>query len=73
MQPPAITLRKARRIDAQTAFDLRNRAILHGCRHDYAAEQLQLWTSGTLSEAFENTVTHHFHLAERAGQIVATE
>ncbi|MEI7254896.1 GNAT family N-acetyltransferase [Dickeya dadantii] len=72
MQPAAITLRKARRIDAQTVFDLRNRAILHGCRHDYTAEQLQLWTSGPLSETFENTVTHHFHLAESAGRIVAT-
>lgn len=72
MQPLAITLRKARRSDAPTAFDLRNRAILHGCRHDYTPEQLQRWTSGPLSEAFENTVTHHFHLAEKGGQIVAT-
>ncbi|WP_033576048.1 GNAT family N-acetyltransferase [Dickeya chrysanthemi] len=72
MHTPAITLRKARRADAPEVLALRNRAILHGCRHDYTAEQLQLWTSGALSEAFENTVTHHFHLAEIAARMVGT-
>ncbi|QDX30895.1 GNAT family N-acetyltransferase [Dickeya poaceiphila] len=72
MQTPTITLRKARRADAPAAFELRNRAILHGCRHDYTPEQLQLWTSGEFSEKFENTVTHHFHLAEIAARIVGT-
>ncbi|NKI73177.1 GNAT family N-acetyltransferase [Dickeya sp. CFBP 2040] len=72
MQVAVITLRKARRADASAAFNLRNRAILHGCRHDYTAEQLQRWTSGAFSEKFENTVTHHFHLAEIAAQVVGT-
>ncbi|ACS86776.1 GNAT family N-acetyltransferase [Musicola paradisiaca] len=72
MKHQTITIRKARRDDAPAAFDIRNRAIRHGCRNDYSAEQLQRWTDGPLSEGFANTVTHHFYVAEITGVVVAT-
>jgi len=67
-----ITIRKARREDAQAAWDIRNAAIKSQCVGYYSAEALALWTAGEISEPFMTVVEQHFYVATRADRIVGT-
>ena len=67
-----VTIRKARREDAQAAWDIRNAAIKSQCVGHYAAEALAIWTAGEISEQFMNVVEQHFYVATREDLIVGT-
>ena len=67
-----ITIRKARRQDAQTVWDLRNMAIQCQCEGHYPAEDLAVWTAGAMAEPFVEAVRDKFHVATLEKSIVAT-
>jgi len=67
-----VTIRKARREDAQAAWDIRNAAIKSQCVGHYAAEALAIWTAGEISEQFRNVVEQHCYVATRDDRIVGT-
>ena len=67
-----ITIRKARREDAQAAWDIRNAAIKSQCVGYYSSEALAIWTAGEISEQFMTVVEHHFYVATIADRIVGT-
>jgi GNAT superfamily N-acetyltransferase len=67
-----VTIRKARREDAQAAWDIRNAAINSQCVGHYSAEALAIWTAGEISEQFMTVVEHHFYVATIDDLIVGT-
>lgn len=67
-----LTIRRAERSDAEAAFDIRTRAILHQCSAAYTPEQLRLWTEIPLTEKYRNWVEKDYHLACLDGVPIAT-
>src|SRR5438552_16017375 len=67
-----LKIRKAKKEDAQAAWDIRNVAILDQCLDHYAEDDMRIWTSGELSETFADMVEKHFHVATYDGQVVGT-
>jgi GNAT superfamily N-acetyltransferase len=67
-----LSVRKAKREDAQAAWDIRNAAILNQCVGHYPMDDLKTWTSGTLSQQFMDAVEKHFYVATDNHQIVGT-
>jgi GNAT superfamily N-acetyltransferase len=67
-----IKIRKARREDAQVAFDIRKNSILEKCTGSYSDEQLSIWTGGTASERFMGVVESHFYVATVDNTVAAT-
>ncbi len=65
-------IRKASRLDAQVAFDIRNQAIMAACPESYELEKLKIWTSGELTEQFTRFVDDYCYLALVDGEIAAT-
>jgi N-acetylglutamate synthase-like GNAT family acetyltransferase len=58
-----ISIRKARRDDTDTLFNIRTEAIRAKCIDHYTDEQIELWTEGKPSEKFSDLVEQHFYLA----------
>nr|WP_206702506.1 GNAT family N-acetyltransferase [Cupriavidus basilensis] len=67
-----LEIRRARRSDAQAAFDIRRLAILDQCGTAYPPEQVQAWTDVPLTEWYRDLVENHFHLVCIQGHPVAT-
>lgn len=67
-----LEIRRARRSDAQAAFDIRRLAILDQCGTVYPPEQVQAWTDVPLTEWYRDLVENHFHLVCIQGNPVAT-
>jgi GNAT superfamily N-acetyltransferase len=67
-----ITIRKARREDAQTAWDIRTAAIRNRCVGHYPAEALAIWTAGEMRDDFAVAVEESFYVATTADRVVAT-
>lgn len=65
-------VRKATLDDAQRVLDIRREAIRARCRDHYPWRDLEIWTSGDLSETFAKRVAGHFHAAIVDGQVVGT-
>ncbi len=65
-------LRKARKEDAQTAWDIRNLAIQAGCQGFYTKAELRIWTQGEMPSVFITMVERDFYLIEHQGKILAT-
>ena len=67
-----ITIRKAKKQDAQAVWDLRTAAIRCQCKGHYSAEDLAIWTAGTMTEPFAEAVSNTFHVATMDERVVAT-
>jgi GNAT superfamily N-acetyltransferase len=67
-----VEIRKASLADASASFDIRREAIHAQCVGHYPADVLDLWTAGTMSEAFALRVADHFHVAVVGEQVVGT-
>ena len=67
-----IVIRKAKKEDTQSIFDIRKKAILHQCIGHYSDEQLAIWTDGSPTEAFMAMVDEGFHVAVEGEKIIAT-
>jgi|SRR5690242_1273120 len=65
-------IRKATIADAPASFAIRREAILAQCRGSYSERDLDIWTSGQMSEAFAQRVADDFYIAEVDGRIVGT-
>jgi GNAT superfamily N-acetyltransferase len=66
------TIRKARAEDAVAAWDIRNAAILTGCRDYYPPESLAIWTAGAIAEEFIQCVVEQFYVATVDDAVVGT-
>jgi GNAT superfamily N-acetyltransferase len=67
-----LSVRKAKREDAQAAWDIRKAAILHQCAGHYPMDDLKIWTAGALSQPFIDAVEKHFYVAIYDDQVVGT-
>jgi GNAT superfamily N-acetyltransferase len=67
-----ITIRKAKRDDAHSIWDIRNAAIMDQCKGHYPPEALETWTGGEMTERFMDAVEQSFHVAVLDGRIVGT-
>ena len=67
-----LSVRKARREDAQVAWDIRKAAILNQCAGHYPMDDLKIWTGGPLSQQFMDAVEEHFYVATDNDQVVGT-
>jgi len=67
-----LSIEKAKREDAPTAWKIRNAAILNQCAGHYSVDNLKAWTSGDLSEDFVKVVEKHFYVARSNNEIVGT-
>ena len=67
-----VIIRKAKREDAKAAWDIRNAAILNQCVGYYPIDDLEIWTSGELSQRFTDAVEKHFHVATDNNQVIGT-
>ncbi|MBM7124844.1 GNAT family N-acetyltransferase [Dyella flava] len=65
-------IRKATIEDAAISFAIRRDAIREQCRDHYPAGDLDIWTSGEMSETFAKRVADEFHVATVDGQVVGT-
>ncbi|MGI9278041.1 MAG: GNAT family N-acetyltransferase [Endozoicomonas sp.] len=65
-------IRKAQRSDAQKAFELRTLAIRSECKAHYSDEVLTLWTEGSATEKFMDTVEQKFHVVMMEGEVAGT-
>lgn len=68
----SLTLRSARREDADAVLELRRSAILSGCAGHYDSDDLAIWTEGGASEAFLADLEREFFLVEAEGQLVGS-
>ncbi|XRD81733.1 GNAT family N-acetyltransferase [Dyella halodurans] len=57
-------IRKANLDDAPGIFALRREAILAQCRGHYPPRDLEIWTSGAMSEAFARRVEELFYVVD---------
>ncbi|WP_266160217.1 GNAT family N-acetyltransferase [Dyella silvatica] len=67
-----VQIRHATIEDAAISFAIRREAIRAQCRDDYAAADLDIWTSGDMSETFARRVADQFHVAAVGSHIVGT-
>jgi GNAT superfamily N-acetyltransferase len=67
-----LRIRKATIADAPASFAIRREAILAQCRGSYSEEDLDIWTSGRMPEAFAKRVADDFYIAEVDDRIVGT-
>lgn len=67
-----VHIRKATIQDAATSFAIRRDAIRTQCRGHYPAGDLDIWTSGEMSQTFAKRVADEFHVAVVDGQVVGT-
>ncbi len=67
-----ISIRKADRNDAQTAWNIRNAAINSQCTGHYPPELLEIWTGGEMTEQFVKSVVDSFYVAIVDGHVVGT-
>ena len=67
-----IEIRRAKPMDAQTAFDIRLQAIRHQCIGAYTAEQMLAWTAGAAKDGYGDLMDKHFYLGCIQGEPVAT-
>lgn len=58
-----LTIRKATRADAETAWDIRRAAVMSECAGAYPLNQLEEWTGGAPSKAFADAVEERFLVA----------
>jgi GNAT superfamily N-acetyltransferase len=70
--PPPLTIRKATRADAQTAWGIRRAAVMSECIGAYPLDQLEEWTGGAPSKAFADAVEERFLLATLDERVVGT-
>ena len=69
---PMLRIEKAKRADAQAAWDIRKAAILDQCIDLYPRDALDIWTSGDLSESFSKDAENRFHLAKLEHRVIGT-
>jgi len=67
-----VHIRKATIDDALTIFAIRREAIRARCRDHYPWQDLEIWTSGEMSETFARRVADKFYVAITPEQIVGT-
>lgn len=67
-----VTIRKARKDDAQAVWDVRDAAILAECAGHYPVGSLKVWTDGEITEEFIDAVPARFYVAVIHDAIVAT-
>ncbi|MBM7130623.1 GNAT family N-acetyltransferase [Dyella mobilis] len=60
-------MRKATIKDAPTVFALRREAILAQCAGHYPVRDLEIWTSGAMSDTFARRVGELFYVADVEG------
>jgi GNAT superfamily N-acetyltransferase len=65
-------IRKATIEDAAISFAVRREAIRAQCCDHYPASDLDIWTSGEMSETFAARVADQFHVAVEDGHVVGT-
>ena len=51
-----VIVRKAKREDAKSAWEIKNAAILNQCVGYYPIDTLEIWTSGELAPGFTEVV-----------------
>jgi GNAT superfamily N-acetyltransferase len=68
----AMTIRKATRDDAPSAYAIRNAAVLGQCRGFYPDDVLRQWTGAELADWFVDAVERCCHVAVVDNVIVAT-
>lgn len=67
-----IKIRKANEQDAQTVFDLRIASIQSQCTECYTPQQVEVWTSGTMTDKFVQVVERSMYVSENEGRIVGS-
>lgn len=67
-----VSIRKATADDAAACFAIRREAIRAQCPGHYPAEDLEIWTAGTMSETFARRVAETFYVATVDGVAVGT-
>ena len=67
-----ILIRKANESDARVAWQIRNAAIDSQCTGHYPSEELELWTSGEMTEKFICAVADSLYVAILDGQVIGT-
>ena len=67
-----LTIRKAQAEDATFAWDIRNAAIVKGCKGFYPDKLLEEWTSGDMTEEFMQLVDKNLYVACENGRVVGT-
>ena len=67
-----IVIRKARKVDAQEIWGIRNAAINSQCIGHYSPAELEIWTGGEMTDKFIETVEDNFYVAILEGCIVGT-
>ncbi|MCL2918366.1 GNAT family N-acetyltransferase [Shewanella litorisediminis] len=63
---------KATAEDAQAIWDLRNSAILAGCKGFYDGKSLARWTEGELTESFTAVVARDFYVMKDGQRVVGS-
>jgi GNAT superfamily N-acetyltransferase len=58
--------------DAQAIWDLRNKAILAGCKGYYDELSLARWTEGELTESFTAVVAQGFYIMKDGARVVGS-
>lgn len=67
-----LLIRKAESEDAAAIRDIRNAAILSQCRGHYPEDALAIWTAGSITDRFVNSVSERWHVATVDGTVVGT-
>ena len=63
-----IVIRKAKKVDAQEIWNIRNAAIKSQCIGHYSSAELEIWTNGEVTEQFVGVVEDSFYVATLDGQ-----
>jgi GNAT superfamily N-acetyltransferase len=67
-----LSIEKAKREDARTAWEIRSAAIHDQCAGYYSQEILAIWTSGEMPESFIDTVEKYFYVAINNNLVIGT-
>ena len=67
-----IIIRKANKVDAQEIWDIRNAAIKSQCIGHYSPAEVEIWTTGEITEQFTKALEDGFYVATLDGHVVAT-
>jgi len=67
-----VQIRKATIDDALVSFAIRREAIRAQCRDHYPWPDLEIWTSGEMTETFAARVADQFYVAVADGRVVGT-
>lgn len=68
----AVQIRKATLDDAPSCFEIRRQAIRAQCGDHYPRRDLEIWTSGEMSEVFASRVADQFYVAVMDEHVVGT-